>query len=137
MDSATYLYDAANAGAEVYARVYVDRVLIDEGGRAVGVAARRADGSALEVRARRGVVLAAGALHSPCVLLRSGVGGPHVGRHLRLHPVIGVVSQHEEAVRLYQGAPMTSVCDEADVSSEGLELRTSRGLMPPPPYLHP
>lgn len=35
----------------------------------------------------RAVVVAAGALHTPALLLRSGVRGRgHTGRHLRLHP---------------------------------------------------
>src|SRR6185437_1228872 len=32
------------------------------------------------------VVVAAGSLESPGVLLRSGIGGPAVGQYLRLHP---------------------------------------------------
>ena len=31
-------------------------------------------------------LLAAGALESPGLLLRSGIGGPVAGMHLRLHP---------------------------------------------------
>ena len=41
----------------------------------------------LTVRARRCVVVAAGSLHTPCVLLRSGFKNKNIGRHLHLHPV--------------------------------------------------
>ncbi len=58
----------------------VDRVVFD-GRRAVGV--RLADGE--EVPADR-VVLAAGAIHSPAILLRSGVDTPGVGVGLQDHP---------------------------------------------------
>jgi choline dehydrogenase-like flavoprotein len=35
----------------------------------------------------RAVVASAGALHTPALLLRSGItGGGNVGKHLRLHP---------------------------------------------------
>lgn len=45
----------------------------------------------IAVRARA-VVAAAGSLHSPALLLRSGVKcGGNVGRHLRLHPATFVV----------------------------------------------
>ncbi len=40
------------------------------------------------------VVVACGSIESPALLLRSGIGGPAVGKHLRLHPaylVMGVV----------------------------------------------
>ena len=37
---------------------------------------------------RRTVVVAAGTLRTPVVLLRSGIDHPAMGRHLRLHPVV-------------------------------------------------
>jgi choline dehydrogenase/5-(hydroxymethyl)furfural/furfural oxidase len=58
----------------------VDRVLFD-GRRACGV--RLADGAHLDARA---VVVCAGAIHSPAVLLRSGVDRPGVGQGLQDHP---------------------------------------------------
>jgi 5-(hydroxymethyl)furfural/furfural oxidase len=74
-----------------------------EGRRAVGAELRRQDGS---VRVAAGlVVVSAGALHSPALLLRSGIGAPAalaklgiavavrrdaVGRNLQEHPSIGL-----------------------------------------------
>jgi choline dehydrogenase-like flavoprotein len=58
----------------------VDRVLLD-GHRAVGV--RLADGTEIEVGA---VVVSAGAIHSPAILLRSGVDVPGLGQGLQDHP---------------------------------------------------
>ncbi len=59
--------------------------VVQAGGRAVGVrlARRRADGTLErgQVRARREVVLAAGALGSPLLLERSGIGRPDVLAH--------------------------------------------------------
>lgn len=92
--------------------------MLVEQGRAVGVRATRADGTPLEVRAKA-IVLAAGSLHSPCVLLRSGVGGAHVGRHLRLHPVTGLTAHFERDIKVYEGAPMTSVCDVCEQAPDG------------------
>ena len=79
----------------------VDRVLFD-GTKATGVRVRF-DGGAWEDRAAGEVVLCAGAIHSPAILLRSGIGpaaalqalgipvlrdNPAVGRNLMDHPVI-------------------------------------------------
>ena len=75
--------------------------LIVEGGRVAGVEVRRDDGSAERVLARREVVLCAGAIDTPRLLLLSGIGPadelraagvevvhdlPGVGRNLQDHP---------------------------------------------------
>ena len=51
-----------------------------------------ADFVRVHIKAKRAVVLSAGSLHSPCVLLRSGLGSvnKHIGKHLRLHPVSSI-----------------------------------------------
>lgn len=66
----------------------VDRILFD-GRRAVGV--RLASGE--ELTAGR-VVVAAGALHTPAILLRSGVDRPGVGRGLKDHAGVPVTLQY-------------------------------------------
>jgi choline dehydrogenase/5-(hydroxymethyl)furfural/furfural oxidase len=62
----------------------VDRILV-EGGDAVGVLLT--DGT--ELRADQ-VVLSAGTIETPAVLLRSGCGGPGVGRGLQDHPAASI-----------------------------------------------
>jgi choline dehydrogenase len=79
----------------------VDRVLF-EGRQARGVRVRFGDGPWEEVAARE-VVLSAGAIHSPCILMRSGLGPaaalqalgipvlrdlPAVGQHFMDHPIL-------------------------------------------------
>jgi len=88
------------AGVEVRTRAEVDR-LIWQGDRAAGV--RLVDGS--EVHAGKGVVLAAGSIGSPAILMRSGIGpgedlrrlgidvrhdAPGVGGNLHDHPGFGL-----------------------------------------------
>jgi choline dehydrogenase/5-(hydroxymethyl)furfural/furfural oxidase len=69
----------------------VDRVLVD-GGRAVGV--RLADGEVIEART---VVVSAGAVHSPAVLLRSGLQSPGIGVGLQDHPSFPIaIALHAE-----------------------------------------
>ncbi len=111
----TYLQDAADHGAGFVVGCYAERVLVD-GGRAAGVeavwsdreSARRAH---VTVRAPR-VVVAAGALESPGLLLRSGIGGPAVGRYLRLHPCTSTIGDYGEDMQAWWGPPHAALIDE-------------------------
>jgi choline dehydrogenase len=80
-----------------------DRVLI-ENGRAVGVQYRK-DGQAQTVSARREVIVSAGALASPAVLMRSGIGP---GEHLRSHGIAVHVDAPEVGRNLQEHASFHS-----------------------------
>ena len=104
----TYLEDAAAAGARLVVGADARRVLVEPargggtaGGRATGVEAVTAGGHRLVVRARA-VVAAAGAIETPALLLRSGLGG-QVGRNLRLHPGTAAMGVFAEPVRWWEG----------------------------------
>jgi choline dehydrogenase-like flavoprotein len=58
------------------------------------------------------VMLAAGAIGTPVILQRSGLGGGGVGRFLRLHPTTAVAGEHAEDVYAAAGIPQSAVCDE-------------------------
>src|SRR4051794_1208098 len=84
----TWLRDAAAGGAEFLVRTRAQRVFT-ENGAAAGVEAvymgdDLTEQRAVTVRAPL-VVVACGALESPALLRRSGIGGPAVGDYLRLH----------------------------------------------------
>jgi choline dehydrogenase-like flavoprotein len=68
-------------------------------------------GATLTVHAPH-VVLAAGALETPGVLLRSGIGGPAAGRYLRLHPCTAVIGSYHEDTEAWWGAPHVALVDE-------------------------
>ena len=101
----TYLEDAADAGARVLANCRADRILVERR-RAVGVAATMAapDGTTAPVAVHAPVVVAAGgSIESPALLLRSGIGGPAVGKNLRLHPAWFVGGVHGERLDAWTG----------------------------------
>ncbi|HZD90616.1 MAG TPA: choline dehydrogenase [Pseudolabrys sp.] len=76
--AAAYLKPAEKrSNLEIFTDTQVLRVLFD-GRRAVGVVCRTAEGTRT-IRARRGVVLSAGAIQSPQLLMLSGIGP---GKHL-------------------------------------------------------
>jgi len=105
----TYLQDAADHGARIVVNCAVRRVVIDRGS-ATGVEARVGD-FALTVRAKA-VIVAAGSVHSPALLLRSGVTLPALGRHLALHPATAVLADMGEDVRPWTGTVQAHYSDQ-------------------------
>ena len=123
----SYLPRAVAAGARIRAGVEARRVLVDDG-RAVGVrcAAGRAGGGngsrrPYTVRARRAVIVAGGALGTPELLLRSGLGGGQVGRNLHIHPACWVGARYEEEVRGWEGVMQSYYVDEWELQRVLLE----------------
>jgi choline dehydrogenase-like flavoprotein len=107
----TYLADAAHRGVRIVVDCDVRRVTI-AGGQATGVEARVHDGGhALTVRAGA-VVVACGSIHSPALLLRSGVRLPALGRFLALHPATAVFGEMAEAVRPWTGTLQAHYSDQ-------------------------
>ncbi|MET7619273.1 GMC family oxidoreductase [Streptomyces sp. NPDC005408] len=101
------LPDACAAGARIVTGAQARRVLVDAdrpgGPRAVGVLVRREDGGEFEILAPL-IVVAAGALQSPPLLRRSGLGGhPQLGRNLSVHPATSVAGRFAEPVTAWEG----------------------------------
>src|SRR2546426_5819038 len=120
----TYLPAACAAGARLYARCRVERMRIERG-RAAGVEAvlLARDGDAVHGRLRVHaplVVAAAGAIHTPGLLARSGVRHPALGRNLRLHPAVGVAGYFKEELRAWRGTLQSYLVDR---------LQDSHGVM--------
>ena len=118
----TYLKDAQEHGAVLITGCFAERVLTREG-RAAGVEATWSDAAAgrsakLTVRAPQ-VVVAGGALESPALLLRSGIGGPAAGDYLRLHPCTATLGYHAEDMEAWKGAPHAGLVDEFDDIEDG------------------
>lgn len=110
----TFLQDAADAGARFVVGARAERILTADG-RATGVLATvtGADGSttALTVNSPT-VVVAAGAIESPALLLRSGIGGPAAGKHLRLHPAALVGGVYEQPIEGWIGQIQSALSDQ-------------------------
>jgi len=109
---------ALDRGATLVHRAQVARLVID-GNRVVaceahGVAGNGASPSPHRVRARaRHFILAAGAIGSPGILLRSAAPDPHVtlGKRTFLHPTAVSAAVMPQRVDGHSGAPQTVYCD--------------------------
>ncbi|MFN8161300.1 MAG: GMC family oxidoreductase N-terminal domain-containing protein [Solirubrobacterales bacterium] len=120
----TYLPRAVAAGARVRAGAQAERILV-EGRRAVGVACTVAGpgaptGRAYEVRARQ-VIVAGGALGTPELLIRSGLGSDAVGRNLHVHPACWVGARYPERVAGWEGVMQSYYVDQWEKRSILLE----------------
>jgi choline dehydrogenase-like flavoprotein len=104
-----YLEEAAAHGARIVTHAEARRVLITDG-RATGIEGR-AGRHRLRIDARKAVVVAAGAIESPALLLRSGLTG-QVGHHLHLHPGTGIWGLFEDEARPWEGVQMSRYSDE-------------------------
>jgi choline dehydrogenase-like flavoprotein len=118
----SYIPRAVAAGARLRTGVEADRVLVEDG-RAIGVQAwrlvpprrgisRHSPPRSYSVRARLATIVAGGALGTPELLLRSGLGGPTVGRHLHIHPACWVGARYSEEVRGWDGVMQSYYIDQ-------------------------
>lgn len=109
--------DAARRRSNLQVRpeALVDRVLLD-GRRAVGV--RLADGEVIEATT---VVVCAGALHTPAVLLRSGIERDGIGRGLHDHPSISLSLTMRDPVRA-ASLPVSVVARASHVDRHDIQI---------------
>lgn len=63
-------------------------------------------GAPFQVKAKT-VVVAANAIGSAALLLRSGIGNAHLGQHLSLQPQLPVTAFFDEPVRFFRGIPQS------------------------------
>ena len=119
----TYLPRALTAGATVFADAHVTRIDIRERDTGTGTPPLKRVHALIE--GRQGgrpprtltidapvVVIAAGAIETPALLQRSGLGGGGVGDWLRLHPTTAISGVYGHDILANTGIPLTAMCDE-------------------------
>jgi long-chain-alcohol oxidase len=106
----TWLADAQASGARFVVETHAHFVRI-EAGAATGVEARTKNGHRVRIQCKA-VIVACGAIHTPALLLRSGLRNENIGRHLHLHPVSNVCGVFEEEIRPWEGTMQAIYSDE-------------------------
>ena len=111
----SYMPSALDHGARILSDALVERVLV-KGARAVGVTGRLLGGryGAPSHRFRvfaNAVVVACGTIHTPLLLMRSGLRSRDVGRHITLHPAARMVARFRDVLRGWDGALQSVYCD--------------------------
>jgi long-chain-alcohol oxidase len=106
----TWLADAQQHSARFVVETRALRVRI-EAGAATGVEALSKSGHSVDIRCKA-VLVACGSIHTPALLLRSGLRNEHIGNHLHLHPVSNVCGVFDEEIRPWEGTMQAIYSDE-------------------------
>jgi choline dehydrogenase-like flavoprotein len=114
----TFVPDAIAAGASLFANCKVVEIA-REGRRVAEIVAEvldpgpdRATGRRVTVRPKRGLLLAAGAINTPALLLANGIGSARegVGQRTFLHPTVPMVGMFPERIEGFYGPPLSVSC---------------------------
>ena len=117
----TYLEDAAAHDGRFVVGAYVERVLVEHGRtRGVEAVVDGPDGATQLTVDAPTVVVAAGGIESPALLLRSGIGGPAVGKHLTVHPAWLVTGVYDEPVEAWSGQIQSAVSFDLTTCESGV-----------------
>jgi choline dehydrogenase-like flavoprotein len=145
--SVSYLPDAARAGATFIEGFHAEKIVFaNQRGKKVATGllgtwtSRDANGGVANVplttrkvmiRAKR-IIVSAGTMQSPLLLLRSGLTSPQIGRNLHVHPVTVLGAVHKQATNPWEGGILTSVVNEfedLDKKGHGAKLEATN-MMP-------
>lgn len=139
----SFLPDAASAGARFMEGFHAEKIMFsNEGGKQTatgilgtwtsrdvngGVAGPPVNHRKVLIKAKR-VIVSAGSMQSPLLLLRSGLQNAQIGRNLYVHPVSIVGAVHKEEIRPWDGGILTSVVGEyenLDGKGHGVKLEAT------------
>jgi long-chain-alcohol oxidase len=117
----TWLADAHSRGTRLIVRTKVERVVVSNSA-ARGIVGRTADGHRLTVNARA-VIASCGAIHTPALLRRSGLGNENIGKHLKLHPAGAVFGVFDDVLKPWEGVMQALYSDQFRELHDGYGLK--------------
>lgn len=125
-----YVPKAWDAGATTYSGCRARRIVL-AAGEARGVEAATLGGGVVRVNCGL-VVVACGAVHTPLLLRRNGLGGEsgELGKNLTIHPATAVRALFDEPIDMARGVPQSFYIDQ--FAHEGIMFEGAAG---PPDYL--
>jgi choline dehydrogenase-like flavoprotein len=141
--SVSFLPDAARSGAKFIEGFHAEKVVFSNvGGKRVATAlfgtwkSRDVNGGVAStplatrkvlIRAKR-IIVSAGTMQSPLLLLRSGLSNHQIGRNLYVHPVAVLGAIYKETINPWEGGILTSVVNEfenLDGKGHGIKLEAT------------
>jgi len=104
----TFIPEAINNGAKVYSDFKAEKIIFK------GKTATAVEGTIMsQMKQAKGtfrvdaeyIVVAAGALHSPWLLGRSGIKNKNLGKHLKIHPIVPMQALFKKDMDSFNGVP--------------------------------
>lgn len=124
----SYIPRALSAGARLHASCRVERIYSDWGREpelfgTFSPASPGAPRARFRATARRAILVAASAVHTPALLQRSGFDHTgRIGQHFQGHPGVALLALFDSPVRLWEGA--TQSAEISHFASEGFKIET-------------
>jgi choline dehydrogenase-like flavoprotein len=116
----TYIRKAINAGARLLSGCQIERISV-KNGRAIGAEAiyysPEGQKKNVFIHAEK-IVVSTGSIQTPALLKRSGLKHEHIGRHLHLHPTVGISATYAQKSEAWFG-PMMSVVNDHFAQLDG------------------
>jgi long-chain-alcohol oxidase len=121
----TWLVDAQKNGARLVTETRAQKIRV-EAGQATGVEALSKNGHHVSIGCKA-VIVACGAIHTPALLLRSGLRNPQIGKNLHLHPVSNVCGVFSQDIRPWEGTMQAIYSDQhrSITSNYGVKYETT------------
>lgn len=123
-----WLRSASENGAQFMDQVMVNRLVRNKKNITTHIECTDVrTGNNFTIKGPRRFIVAAGSLHSPVLLQRSGFRNKHIGKNLKLHPISALTGIFDEHTDPHYNSIMTSVCtavDDLDGKSHGAKIET-------------
>jgi len=123
---ASYVPAAQSGGAKLRLEHRADKILFEKD-KAIGVSCFVSSKKRVNIRARKGVLVACGVVHSPLLLMNSGIKHPLIGKYFQTHLSIGICGLLDRPVREIAGPPQG-----IEISAfKGDNIKLATQLLPP------
>jgi len=106
----TTIQNASDLGARIYCNTEVRTITISSGKASGAVAIQKTNGKNVNVTVKADtVIVACGAIHTPALLIRSGLKHKELGRNLFFHPTVGIAARYSDKIEPWFGPMMSTV----------------------------
>jgi choline dehydrogenase-like flavoprotein len=110
----TTIKDASDLGARIYCNAEVRKLNTGVGKVSGAEVIQNSGGKTKKFNiSANTVIVAGGAIHTPSLLLRSGIKHSELGKNLFFHPTVAVAAEYEKEIKPWHGPMMTTLVSDS------------------------